>query len=666
MHRLTLRVKFTLIIAAVLLTAVVAVLFVFSGTTSRIIHEFALRVATRQALHDRNKILALIDREVALSLKLADDAVIRAWMSRPDPDRQQQEAAFRQLDSYRRFFRDQSYFVAKKNGNRYFNADRTVRPGQPRTSLLRPENPSDAWFYSTLNRVDSFELNLNYDKLINQIKLWVNVIIYDGQGNKIGIGGTGIGLSEFLRDIVHSGEAGTSAILIDRRGIVQAHQDQKLVEKNALEQDPDKRTTIYHLLSRPEDRLVVKDALAALADGRVAVTSFPLRIAGRQVVAAVTFMPAIGWYTIAVVDAAHALQQQAFLPLILVSISTLLAAIILIAILINRLVLKPLQLLTEASGEMSRGNYAIVLPVARQDEIGQLTASFNGMAATINDHMANLEERVRQRTEELSVANQRLEASQADILESLMYARVIQASILPDQQLLEIVFQEWFALYQPCAIVGGDLYWLRQTADGRLLLAVLDCTGHGVPGAFMTMTVNAVLNTIVDTVCNDDPARILQEVNRLLQQTLRLRQDDDSLVDAGLDIGLCCIDPAARSLSFAGAGISLWLVCAGTLEEIRADHRRVGYRSSDQGYLWHTHYRTLQHDTRCYMTTDGFLDEGGGAKGYGFGNARFSAMVEGHQTLPLSEQKTAFADELAHWRGARQQRDDILVVGFRL
>lgn len=252
MQQLTLRTKFILITSAVFLIAAVAVSSFFSGVTSRIITAFALQSATSKALHDKNKILSIIDREVALSLKLVDDDLIRAWVA-PGQSSAAKKAALQQLESYRRFFRDKSYFIARAADASYYNADRSMPPEQPRSSRLSRDNSSDSWFFDALRRVDTFEVHLNYDALIRQTKVWINAIIRDSRGDKIGIGGTGIDLTEFLQEIVLTDEPGTAVILIDRRGIIQAHHDKALVERNALEQDSDKRTTIFQLLEQPAE-----------------------------------------------------------------------------------------------------------------------------------------------------------------------------------------------------------------------------------------------------------------------------------------------------------------------------------------------------------------------------------------------------------------------------
>ncbi|MBV5330210.1 MAG: SpoIIE family protein phosphatase, partial [Chlorobium sp.] len=209
--------------------------------------------------------------------------------------------------------------------------------------------------------------------------------------------------------------------------------------------------------------------------------------------------------------------------------------------------------------------------------------------------------------------NAQLEVSQDRIFESLNYASVIQGSILPRKELFDQLFGDWFAIYQPCDIVGGDLYWLR-IIHGHVLLAVIDCTGHGVPGAFMTMTVNSVLNHIIDTTCFEDPARILAEMNRVLQNTLNFRRDGNSMVDAGLDIALCCINIEKRKLTYAGAGLSLYIFVDDKLLEIKGDRAGIGYSGSDLGYKYTNHNSDISKGTIFYIPTDGFLDESGGTK----------------------------------------------------
>lgn len=261
--------------------------------------------------------------------------------------------------------------------------------------------------------------------------------------------------------------------------------------------------------------------------------------------------------------------------------------------------------------------------------------------------------------------NAQLEESRERILESLNCASVIQESILPRNELFDRLFSEWFILYRPRDIVGGDLYWLREL-NGFTLLAVIDCTGHGVPGAFMTMTVNSVLNHIVDTVRCDDPALILSEVNREIQKTLHLRRGGDSMVDAGLDIVLCCVNHDQQKVTYAGAGLALYVFADNEVQEIKGCRAGVGYSGNDPDYRYTNHILDIGAGTIFYALTDGFLDENGGTKGFGFGRERLKAMVKCHAKQPLMRQKEYFEQTLVEWRGARNQRDDITMVGFRL
>ncbi len=271
-----------------------------------------------------------------------------------------------------------------------------------------------------------------------------------------------------------------------------------------------------------------------------------------------------------------------------------------------------------------------------------------------------LEERVQERTVELSAANRMLENTQSKIMQSIRYARIIQTSMLPDQELRERCLGEHFVLYRPKELVGGDFYYLREY-PGHVLLAVIDCTGHGIPGAFMTMTVNSVLNRVVDVTCNDDPSRILSELNCVLRQTLKMRE-----VDAGLDIALCKVDRGTGRLIFAGAGLSLFVLSAGELREIPGDRQRVGYKGSRLEFSYTNHELALSPGDACYLTTDGILDDAGGPKGFGFGAERFMAMLSADAHLAMDAQLETFDHTLNDYRGTHSQRDDMTMIGFRI
>jgi sigma-B regulation protein RsbU (phosphoserine phosphatase) len=267
--------------------------------------------------------------------------------------------------------------------------------------------------------------------------------------------------------------------------------------------------------------------------------------------------------------------------------------------------------------------------------------------------------------EELTATYSKMEESQTQMLESLNCAKVIQESILPQKERFSRHFSDWFVFYKPCDIVGGDLFWLREVNE-RVLVAVIDCTGHGVPGAIMSMTVNSALNHVVDTICSDDPGRILKELNKNLQKTIQLRRYGESTVDAGLDIAICCIDPALRKMTYAAAGLYLYVLTGNNLNEVKGDRMGIGYSTSDPDFTYTNHIIELGVETTCYVTTDGFFDQSGDENGFGFGRQRFSDMLQKHAHHPLRQQKALIEQTLSDWQGTKQQRDDITTVGFRL
>ena len=345
-------------------------------------------------------------------------------------------------------------------------------------------------------------------------------------------------------------------------------------------------------------------------------------------------------------------------------LASLLLLLMVVALILSRAVLHPLSALAAASQKIAEGHYGIQIPAARSAELGQLTNAFNAMSATVKSTTDGLEMSVQERTRELTRANHALQESQDLILESLAYARRIQASILPGADVLARIVPEHLVIYSPRDVVGGDFYFVRQFAD-RFVAAVIDCMGHGVPGAFMSMTVHAVLSHILDAVCSDDPARIISELDSNLRDTLH-RDTSERRLDSGLDIGLCVCSPAEGTAVFAGAGLPLFVGGGRGAIEVKGGHRRVGYRRPGTGEPWVNRPVLLGPSSTLYLVTDGFLDQAGGRQGFGFGRQRFLELIDGLAGRPLREQEAACRQALGAWQGAQPQRDDITMVGFMM
>ena len=267
---------------------------------------------------------------------------------------------------------------------------------------------------------------------------------------------------------------------------------------------------------------------------------------------------------------------------------------------------------------------------------------------------AEMEKQVKERTRELVDKNQK-------IVDSIEYAQRLQESILASSKELQDVLGDYFILWKPRDVVGGDFYWVRRLDADRCLIAVVDCTGHGVPGAFMTMAVNSVLKNIVDQG-NTDPAGILTELNCRMKEILH-RNHQDRITDDGLDIGICYVENK-KMLTFAGAKIPLYICRGNQVEMIKGDKRSIGYRRSSDELKFTNHRWEVQEGDIFYLTTDGFIDQNGGEKDYPFGRKKLIELIQEQGGRNLSQQRDCFENALRIYKGNEPQRDDISLIGF--
>ncbi len=266
-----------------------------------------------------------------------------------------------------------------------------------------------------------------------------------------------------------------------------------------------------------------------------------------------------------------------------------------------------------------------------------------------------LEMKVMERTKEVVKKNQAL-------MDSLDYAKRIQESILPADVKLEEIFRDHFILWEPRDIVGGDFYWIKKWSNNQYLLAVGDCTGHGVPGALMTMVTISILNQLAESETNRDPAAILNKLNILMKQTLH--QDlREGITDDGVDLGLCLVENR-ENITFAGAKTSLFITHGDQITIVNGNTKSVGYRKTALDYSFDNHVIRIATEAKLYLTTDGFLDQNGGEKNYSFGKKRFTDIIQRYHHLPLDEQKKHYIKELKEYMGNEGQRDDITLLGF--
>jgi serine phosphatase RsbU (regulator of sigma subunit) len=265
---------------------------------------------------------------------------------------------------------------------------------------------------------------------------------------------------------------------------------------------------------------------------------------------------------------------------------------------------------------------------------------------------------------QLNQAHGELNKASRHISDSIRYASRIQTSLLPDSGALEGLVHDMAIHWAPRDVVGGDFYWIGRIGE-RCVIAVMDCTGHGVPGAFMTAIVASVLDRILSENCHDTPARILNQLNRLIKSALRQEQEgNDTTTDDGLDAAICVIDRAQGTLTFAGANIPLLYVANGDMAEIKGDRHSLGYRSSKTDYAFHNHVIALTPGMTFYLATDGVTDQVGSTRRQLFGRRRLTDSLRPIHHLPAKEQLDHTLVALRDYRGAEPQRDDMTLIVF--
>jgi PAS domain S-box-containing protein len=260
-------------------------------------------------------------------------------------------------------------------------------------------------------------------------------------------------------------------------------------------------------------------------------------------------------------------------------------------------------------------------------------------------------------------AEQALHEVNQRIVDSIQYASRIQTAVLPPRDALSVLSPEHFLIWEPRDVVGGDFFWFHHFDDGYLII-LGDCTGHGVPGAFMTLLVCGLLDQIFregEHAC--DPGRILGELHRRLQKMLGQHRSDGH-TDDGLDAAACFVSSVGRQLMFAGAHMSLWCGQSGHVEEIKGNRPGLGYRQHSEETEFTSVPIELAPGQAFYLTTDGLIDQIGGPRRRAFGKKRLVRFIADHHEHDLPRQGHLLRELLGQHQGNETRRDDVTILGF--
>ncbi|KAB2867301.1 MAG: SpoIIE family protein phosphatase [Bacteroidales bacterium] len=344
----------------------------------------------------------------------------------------------------------------------------------------------------------------------------------------------------------------------------------------------------------------------------------------------------------------------------------------------TRIVTDPIKKLVNNVNRIADGNLNERAEVIGNNEITTLSVKFNVMIEQLEDLYTDLDKKVKERTAEVVAQKEEIESQkdelekqrdilaeqQKHIMDSILYAKRLQYAILPTDEFVKELFPESFILFHPKDIVSGDIYWFYKQGNKRFFSAI-DCTGHGVPGALVSMVGHNWLDYAVKDLKLDRPVDILEALNRGVTTTFK-EKDEDNAVKDGMDIALCCVDYTTMKLEFAGAYNPALIIRNGELIQLKGDKCPIGAfsRRAATGY---THQEMdVQKGDMVYVFSDGYTDQFGGEDNRKFLMSNFKKLLVDVHQYPIKEQKDKMEEVLFDWMKYESQLDDILVIGIRI
>lgn len=357
----------------------------------------------------------------------------------------------------------------------------------------------------------------------------------------------------------------------------------------------------------------------------------------------------------------------------------------------TRVITEPIKKLVESVNRITHGHLNERAPIEGHNEIAHLSKNFNNMVEELENLYRDLEQKVIDRTAEivhqkeeietqrdnieqqrnllmeindtLEQANKEITEQKKHITDSIIYAKRIQNAILPPDDYIQRLLPEYFILYKPKDIVSGDFYWVGDK-EGIVMVAAVDCTGHGVPGAFMSIVGFNNINFAVNIKGARKAGDILNELNQGVTDSLRQHRQVSTIRD-GMDIALCCFDFENKCLSFAGANNPMFMVRDGEGTMFEPTKAPIGaYVGENLSKFQNNDVQIKQGDV-FYVFSDGYADQFGGPDNKKFLKRHFREYLASIAHLPMNEQKIKLEQNFDNWKGDNEQLDDLLVIGVR-
>ncbi|MHA6480795.1 SpoIIE family protein phosphatase [Paenibacillus sp. strain BS8-2] len=559
------------------------------------------KLKTRDLQTLANSIAARVDgkieRAVETSLTLSHDPALLEWLASGERDEQLARMISGKTSYMHRELGYSATFIVGAATRQYWDYEGKL------LSVIDENDPADVWFFDTLAKAQPVSINFDSNPELGDTFAFVNVLAGEDAHAPLGIVGVGMELDELSAEFASYKEGrGINLWLVGNEGQILLSDDIANNGRNISEVLPESARQQLADADGAQDGEAVVLEYEIREVGKMDLIRQPLRSTDLQLLVEVERKETTGFL------------QSIRWNTVVAALLTMLATVLFFFYVSRR----------------------IANPYKRTLELNR-----------------RLETEVELRTKELSERNR-------EMLDSINYARLLQQSVLPKSGQLEATLDAPFVIWRPRDVVSGDFYWVKQWG-GTTFVAVGDCTGHGVPGAFMTMLAISTLNRIVESDAELSPAGVLEELNRLMKDTLH-HGNQEGVTDDGLSIGICAMGESGE-IVFAGASSMLYRLDDEGMQSWKGDRYGIGYRRTPSDCRYTDHVVPAL-EARLYLSTDGFMDQNGGERDYAFGRKRFEELLQSVYRWNAAEQRDGMIQSLESYMRGERQRDDITVLSF--
>ncbi|MCX8031669.1 MAG: ATP-binding protein [Thermodesulfovibrionales bacterium] len=396
--------KLVLVLTFFILIIAASAYFFSKEIYNIVIENLANKYTKASVLYQKERIKGIIDKELTLSKHMSNSSIFRLW-AKDEKNPIYKNIALEEFENYRRTFVSRSaFFVINRSLNYYYADEDTL--GVPKIiKTVSKDKPEDVWYFITLENPNNYTLNVDYDKEVGKTNLWINVVMRE-KGLPLGIIGTGIDISDFIREFIEKTDRGITSFILEEDGAIFASKDKTHLNLRIVDKRQ-KQKTIYEL-TKSSDIDAVKSAIEGVLRSPDEVNIFRVNFENTQYMAAVSFIPELKWVILSAIDIQRVFDiRELTLPIVIVFLIIVIIFLI-FGLLIQKMVIIPIKNLGTATEKIKEGDYNITIDYRKNDEIGVLGNAFSHMAEKIKEHINTLEDRVSERTKELSISREKI------------------------------------------------------------------------------------------------------------------------------------------------------------------------------------------------------------------------------------------------------------------